>query len=133
MKLTENFSLSEFECKSGATMPEEAKNNIVKLANQLQIIRNYFGGRPIKITSGYRSPEYTKALIERGVKTSLNSQHVIGKAADIKIKNVEPKKVFEVIETLISSGEILQGGLGLYNGWVHYDIRKTKARWDKTK
>ena len=29
-------------------------------------------------------------------------------------------------------GHMLQGGLGLYEekGFVHYDIRKTKARWN---
>jgi len=26
-----------------------------------------------------------------------------------------------------------EGGLGLYNTFVHYDIRGTKARWDYTK
>ena len=30
-------------------------------------------------------------------------------------------------------GFMLQGGLGVYNTFVHYDIRKTKARWDYRK
>ena len=25
-----------------------------------------------------------------------------------------------------------EGGVGLYNGFVHYDIRGTKARWDNS-
>jgi hypothetical protein len=25
-----------------------------------------------------------------------------------------------------------EGGLGLYNSWVHYDIRGKKIRWDKS-
>jgi len=32
MKLTENFSLSEFQCKSGAEMPAEVLENIKELA-----------------------------------------------------------------------------------------------------
>ncbi len=39
---------------------------------------------------------------------------------------------FVLIEDLIDMGHMLQGGLGLYEekGFVHYDIRKTKARWN---
>ena len=127
MRLTNNFSKSEFECKSGAEMPDEVLYNIQKLANQLQYIRDYTE-KPITITSGYRSPEHNASI---GGAT--NSQHIYGKAADIKVKDIPPYIVYELIEDLISKGEILQGGLGLYGSWVHYDIRGTKARWDKTK
>jgi hypothetical protein len=42
---------------------------------------------------------------------------------------MKPKMLFQVIENLIENGEVLQGGLGLYKSFVHYDIRKSKARW----
>jgi hypothetical protein len=42
---------------------------------------------------------------------------------------MKPVEVFAIIEDLIDRGDMLQGGLGLYNTFVHYDIRKTKARW----
>ena len=64
-----------------------------------------------------------------GVKSS---QHVLGKAADIVVKGLEPKLVYEIIEDLIDKGDMLQGGLGLYDTFVHYDIRKTKARWNNS-
>jgi len=127
MKLTTNFSKSEFDCKSGADMPQEVFNNIQKLANQLQIIRNRVNV-PIKINSAYRSPEHNDKI--GGVKTS---QHLLGKAADIVIEGYTPDETADLIEELISSGDILQGGLGRYDSFTHYDIRKSKARWNYKK
>tara|TARA_R110000851_G_scaffold286342_1_gene440226 strand:- start:3020 stop:3319 length:300 start_codon:yes stop_codon:yes gene_type:complete len=98
---------------------------MVKVANQLQILRNYIG-KPITINSGYRSEEYNASI--KG--SSKKSQHVMGRAADIVVKGMTPVKVTEVIERLISNGDMLQGGLGLYKGFVHYDIRGTKVRWN---
>ena len=50
----------------------------VKVLDGLQAIRNEFG--PLIITSGYRTPEYN-AQIGGGI----NSQHLLGLAADIDI------------------------------------------------
>jgi len=122
MKLTENFYLSEFESKDGAEMPQEVLINITKLACNLQRLRDTLN-RPIRINSGYRSPSHNEAI---GVK---NSQHTKGKAADIVVEGLSPKRVKRAIESLILEGEMLQGGIGLYDTFVHYDIRKERARW----
>jgi len=123
MKLTKNFSLEEFESKDGSPMPKDVFFNIQKVANQLQTLRDYIC-YPIHINSAYRSPRHNKAV--GGVK---NSYHLLGMAVDIKINGVPPKVIYDAIEFLISEGSMLQGGLGLYSNFVHYDIRKTKARW----
>ena len=44
-----------------------------------------------------------------------------------------PMEVYITLELLIEKGEILQGGLVMYNSFVHYDIRGTKARWNNQK
>ncbi len=124
MKLSNNFYLHEFSSKDGAEMPQDVFFNIQKLALQLQIVRDIVK-KPITINSGYRSPEHNKKI--GGVP---NSQHVLGKAADIVIKGQNSKKTYELLEKLIDEGRILQGGLGLYKNFVHYDIRKKRARWD---
>ncbi|NNE31922.1 MAG: DUF882 domain-containing protein [Winogradskyella sp.] len=122
--MTKNFKLKEFECKCGCDMPLEVYENIIKLASQLQFLRDYTG-RPITINSAYRCPEHNEKV--GGSKTS---QHLLGKAADITIQSLKPAEVFVLIEDLIDMGHMLQGGLGLYDTFVHYDIRKTKARWN---
>ena len=126
MRLSKNFLMSEFNSKDGAEMPLDVSYNIIKLSQQLQYLRDYTD-KPIHINSAYRSPAHNSK-----VKGGLKSQHLLGKAADITIKGLTPKIVFEIIDDLISKGDMLQGGLGLYNTFVHYDIRKTKARWNNT-
>ena len=121
-RLTKNFTKEEFNSKDGAPMPPEVFKNILELANNLQVIRDIVG--PIKINSGYRSPAHNKAI--GGVP---NSQHVKGKAADLATTN--PKELADLIEKLIEKGDMQEGGIGIYNTFVHYDIRGTKARWDK--
>jgi uncharacterized protein YcbK (DUF882 family) len=127
MKLTSNFSKAEFECKCGCEMPKEVLLNIQKLANQLQILRNKVGVS-IKINSAYRCLKHNKSI--GGVS---NSQHVLGKASDVVISGFKPSKTFDLISELINEGDMLQGGLGAYNSFTHYDIRGKKARWNFTK
>lgn len=124
MKLTSNFSKKEFDSNDGAAMPPDVLDNIKRLAHQLQVLRDTVKA-PIQINSGYRSPSHNKKI--GGVP---DSQHVKGKAADIVIKGMSSKQVATVIERLIADGKMMQGGLGLYNTFTHYDIRGTRARWD---
>ena len=123
MKLTKDFNRSEFDCNDGSLMPKEVLLNIQKLANQLQVLRDCLGV-PITVNSGYRSTSYNKKI-----GGTLNSQHILGKAADITAKGYTPAQVNARIEQLINSGDMLQGGLGSYNKFSHYDIRKTRVRW----
>ena len=125
--MTKNFSKEEFDCNDGSEMPINIYHNMVKVANQLQTLRNYIG-KPIQINSAYRSEEYNASI--GGVK---NSQHIMGRAADIVIKGMTPIEVSKVIEELIDKGDILQGGIGIYSSFVHYDIRGNKARWNYSK
>ena len=123
MKLTKNFSGDEFDSKDGSKMPPEVLDNIKELAETLQTIRKFIR-KPITINSGYRSPEHNKAI--GGAK---NSQHVLGKAADIVVQDYTPEQVADFIEGLINYGVIKDGGLGRYKTFTHFDIRKNRARW----
>jgi len=74
--------------------------------------------------SGYRTYNHNKAV--GGAK---RSQHLTASAADINAQDYTPKQLHMIIELLIDEGKMKQGGLGLYNTFVHYDIRGIKARW----
>lgn len=124
MKLTENFSLHEFNCKDGTPVPEQFYPNVKELANNLQIIRDYIK-QPLLISgSGYRTKSHNAK-----VGGAPKSQHLTASAADITAKGYTPKELAVIIETLIEKGKVKQGGLGIYPSFVHYDIRGIKARW----
>jgi len=124
MKLTAHFSKNEFDCTDGSEMPFEVLNNVIEVANNLEVLRAHFGA-PITINSAYRSPVYN-----RSVGGAVNSQHLGGKAADVVIDGVTPDEVADAIDFLIEVGLMKEGGLGRYDTFTHYDIRGTKARWD---
>jgi uncharacterized protein YcbK (DUF882 family) len=123
MKLTENFNLSEFDCNDGSETPCEVIVNLKEVALNLEVLRKKIG-KPILINSGYRTKEYNQR-----VGGSPKSQHLLGKAADIRVTGLNPKQIHKMIWELIEQGEMKQGGLGLYENFVHYDIRGNKARW----
>ena len=44
-------------------------------------------------------------------------------------KSKTPRQVKAIIERLIKAGKMHNGGIGLYPGFVHYDVRSRPARW----
>lgn len=123
MKLTTNFSLSEFNSKCGRPIPPHVRLNIQILANNLQVLRDELKAS-ITINSGYRSPEHNKMI-----GGAAQSTHTQGLGADIVVQGHTPAQVAATIERLISEGKMRQGGLKAYSGWVHYDCRGVRARW----
>jgi uncharacterized protein YcbK (DUF882 family) len=121
--LTENFSIEEFACKDGTPVPENLACNVQLLAENLQVLRDYLDA-PIHVNSGYRTESYNKKI--GGAK---RSQHLLAKAADITTKHKTPKQLAAIIEKLIKEGKMKQGGIGVYKGFVHYDVRGRGDRW----
>jgi uncharacterized protein YcbK (DUF882 family) len=76
---------------------------------------------PLEILSGYRTSKSNKRLIEQGIPAARQSLHIEGKAADIRIPNLNA----EVLGGLVRS--FRQGGVGFYyregprGGWIHAD------------
>lgn len=114
LRLSLNFRVKEFACKDGSD-PIFIDSDLVSI---LQKIRNHFG-KPVTITSAYRTPPHNKSC---GGTTY--SQHLYGKAADIKVQGIAPKEVAKYAETLLD-----KGGIGIYNTFTHIDVRSTKSRW----
>lgn len=126
MKLTRNFNLSEFAChdEHNTPVPEKYMCNVIQLANQLQLLRDELG-ETITVNSGYRTAKYNAKLTG----SAKNSQHLTASAADITVRSKSPKQLKALIEQAIKDGKVQFGGIGLYPGFVHVDIRKEKARW----
>lgn len=115
-KLSTNFRVKEFACSDGSD-PIFIDSELVTV---LQNIRTHFG-KSVTITSAYRTPTKNKAV---GGQTY--SQHLYGRAADIKVKGVTPKKVAAYAEKLLKN----KGGIGTYSTFTHIDVRSIKSRWN---
>lgn len=86
-KLSANFTVAEFACKDGSD-PVFVDSSLAAL---LQKIRDHFG-RPVVITSGYRTAAHNKS-----VGGAAYSQHLYGRAADIRVQGIP-------VEQLVTAG-----------------------------
>jgi uncharacterized protein YcbK (DUF882 family) len=103
-----------------ATAPIDPKLLEILWGTQAFIARYGFE-QPLEILSGYRTPASNNGLIEAGVPAARQSLHLSGRAADIRIANLNA----EVLGGLVRS--FRQGGVGYYyrsgprGGWIHAD------------
>ena len=124
-QLSPSFRVREFACKGSDVVLID--DELVVL---LQCIREHFG-KPVHITSGYRTAAYNATLPG----ASKNSQHIQGRAADFWVEGVSVATVAAYAEKLLPG----RGGIGRYpkdaahptrkTGWVHVDTRPNKSRW----
>lgn len=122
-QLTENFNIAEFACHDGTQVPDQYECNVKELAHNLQVLRNELK-EPVHILSGYRTPSWNAK-----VGGATNSQHKLAKAGDLTVKSKTPKQLHAIIEKLVKAGKMKNGGLGLYKGFVHYDVGPVR-RWN---
>ena len=120
--LAPHFRVREFRCKDGSD-PVFIDSALVEL---LERIREHFS-KPVTITSAYRTPAHNAK--SGGAKFS---QHLYGRAADIRVQGISVEQVYDYADKLLAG----RGGVGIYppglgrsNGWVHVDVRKEKSRW----
>lgn len=113
IKVSKNFKLSEFECKDGSHLVKVDSQLITKLQNLRDMIN-----KPIIINSAYRTPQHNKK-----VGGTTNSQHLLGKAADIRVNGLSPNELANYCE------KIGFGGIGIYKTFVHVDTRSLRSRW----
>ena len=132
MRLTNNFSLEEFERSDTAKrlgidnhVPQFAIARLRTLCEKvLQPVRNHFG-IPIIITSGYRCPDLNDA-----VKGATSSQHMKGEAADFYI-NAPPLTLRDIYLWMVDNlsfdqliWEVRDGGR---RKWIHVSYKNEKA------
>jgi uncharacterized protein YcbK (DUF882 family) len=74
--------------------------------------------RPMQLISGYRSPATNRMLHAESGEVAAHSQHLIGKASDIRIEGVELANLHRAALSLKA------GGVGFYpqSDFVHVDV-----------
>jgi len=133
MKLSGHFSLAELTKSQTATRKGidnkptlDHIENLTELCTQvLEPTRRNFG-KPMVISSGYRSEELCEAI-----GSSKNSQHAKGEAADFEMFGVDNKELAKYIKNNLVFDQLI---LEFYNpddpssGWVHCSYNKEENR-----
>ena len=129
MKLSNNFTLAEL-VKSQTAIRKNIRNepgtaeinNLIHLAETvLQPVRDHFG-KPVAISSGYRSPELCEAI-----GSSSKSQHAKGEAADFEINGVDNKELATWITKNCEFDQLIlefYDGIDPNSGWVHCSTKR---------
>ena len=127
------FDLSDEKARkrgldAGAEYPAEwIESRLTPLCAALEVIRAEFGGKPVKVISGYRPLPYNRKL-----GSDDTSQHVQGRAADFQIAGVAPKAIWDRMLALRHVGRIEIGGAGVYDEFCHIDVRGGSLHtWDE--
>jgi len=121
MKLTEHFSLEELthtDHREYDNTPNDAElENLKRLAEFLEEVKQTLGGRPIMVNSAFRSKQVNDAV---GSKDS--SQHRIGCAVDIRVPQLTPD---QVVRAVIASNLAYDQVIREFDRWTHLSIPNT--------
>lgn len=129
MKLSPHFHLSEFTASQTATRlmidnipgPDEIAAMKLLCKKVLEPVRENYG-KPVIISSGYRSEELNRALMG-----SRSSQHIRGQAVDFEIAGLSNLTICRWMERRLNYDQLI---LEFYtpgepaSGWVHVSYRE---------
>lgn len=131
--LSDNFSLAELTHSDTARRKgidnEPSYEQLEALQylaqNLLQPIRDHFG-KPVHITSGFRSETLNKSI--GGSRTS---QHCKGEAADFRVSGIHPRRVWEYINSELEFDQLIAEYIDrneTATGWIHCSLKKKDNR-----
>ena len=130
MRLSKNFVLSEITRSNtskrlgiGNGPNKEHLQNIQRLVSKLiQPMRDALG--PIRISSGYRSPN-----LNRAIGGSTKSQHCKGEALDLQFWNDSKISNKELYDWVLESGIEFDQMINEFDfAWIHISLKKTDNR-----
>ncbi|MEQ8907227.1 hypothetical protein [Ekhidna sp.] len=153
LMLTPHFSVRQFLCKQAGGYPKYMivrERLLLKLEFMLERVNEKgYAIETFGFISGYRTPFYNKSI-----KNVQYSRHVYGGAADIfidqnkdgsmddlnkdgKIDEQDVRIFYDIVDNEYTKDRYsaFVGGLGFYrknsnhNGFIHVDVRGSKARW----
>ncbi|MEO9467686.1 D-Ala-D-Ala carboxypeptidase family metallohydrolase [Parasphingorhabdus sp.] len=137
MKLSPHFHLSEFTASQTATRlmidntpgPDEIAAMKLLCEKVLEPVRENYG-KPVMISSGYRSKELNRALMG-----SRSSQHIRGQAVDFEIAGLSNLTICRWMERRLNYDQLI---LEFYtpgepaSGWVHVSYREPYRNMELT-
>ena len=113
--ISKHFDRREFACHCGCGYDTVD----VELIRVLENLREVFE-QPVIINSGTRCASHNTVI--GGVP---DSQHILGKAADIRVSHIDAKTVAHYLVKKYPD----RYGIGRYSDFTHIDVRPDRSRW----
>ena len=118
MLLTPHFTLEELTVTNHRSLdntPNSSEiNNLKRLAEMLEEVKDLLDGKPIMVNSAFRSKAVNDAV---GSKDT--SQHRVGCAADIRVPGLSPDQVVKaIIGSPIAYDQIIRE----FDSWTHISV-----------
>jgi zinc D-Ala-D-Ala carboxypeptidase len=118
MLLTPHFSLEELTVTNHRSLdntPNSSEiNNLKRLAEMLEEVKDLLDGKPIMVNSAFRSKAVNDAV---GSKDT--SQHRVGCAADIRVPGLTPD---QVVKAIIGSPIAFDQIIREFDSWTHISV-----------
>ena len=122
--MTPHFSLAELthtDHRSLNNTPNPGElANLKRLAEFLETVKTTLGGKPVIISSAYRSK-----AVNDSVGSKDTSDHRLGLAADFKVPGMTPDAV---VRTIIAANLPYQQIIREYDAWTHISISDKPRR-----
>src|SRR5690606_5107064 len=112
---TRNFDINEFRSPDNNSLPKKGMEKT--LLWKLELLRWELGNKPVVINSGYRTKSFNS-----NIGGYSNSNHLTGKAADIKVIGVSPSSVHKIALQIFE-------GVGKYKNFTHVDTDSKKVKF----
>lgn len=133
MRLSENFILAEFTKSQTAirrsinNKPKQEHLDALRAlcSNILEPLRKHYG-KPVKVSSGYRS-----RTLNAAIGGSNTSQHSLGQAADIEVEGVDNRELAKWIQAHLPFDQLILEGAKRNDpnaGWVHVSYGSRNRR-----
>ena len=118
MLLTPHFTLEELTVTNHRSLdntPNSSEiNNLKRLAEMLEEVKDLLDGKPIMVNSAFRSKAVNDAV---GSKDT--SQHRVGCAADIRVPGLTPD---QVVKAIIASPIAFDQIIREFDSWTHISV-----------
>ncbi len=111
-----NLFLGDF--RSGEQLPIDPA-----LLDILHALQQQHGGGSFEVISAYRSAQTNAMLRSKGSGVAKKSQHVLGKAIDVRLRNVDTWELYQ------SALALKKGGVGYYrqSDFIHVDTGRVRT------
>lgn len=120
---SKHFSSAELSCKHGKN---ECSQLLVDSLEQLRAIISAATkvDTPVHVDDAFRCAICNAALKN----AATHSQHMLGTAADVSVAGLSAVELFHFADQV---GSFNSGGIGRADlqGYIHVDVRLTRARW----